>query len=78
MIGFFELLLLPLLIPVFVVVGVLGTVFWIWMLIDCAVKEPAQGNDKLVWVIIILLTHFIGAAIYFFVRRPRRMAELGN
>lgn len=58
--------------------GVLGTIFWIWMLIECATKEPSQGNDKLIWVIIILLTHLLGAAIYFFVRRPERIARFGR
>ncbi len=48
-----------------------GIVFWIWMLIDCAIHEPS-GNDKIVWIIIIAVTHVIGAAIYFFVKRPQR------
>ncbi len=65
-----------LMIPVFLI-GILGTVFWIWMLIDCATKESSQGNDKIVWIIVIALTHFIGALIYFLVRRPTRMRELG-
>ena len=59
------------------VVGILGTVFWIWMLVDCATKERGEGNDKLIWVLIILFTHIIGAALYYFVRRPKRKAELG-
>lgn len=58
-------------------VGLLGSVFWIWMIVDCAMKEPSEGNDKLVWIIIIVFTHFIGAVIYFFARRPQRRAELG-
>jgi hypothetical protein len=56
----------------------LGTAFWIWMLVDCATKEPSEGNDKIVWVVIIALTHWIGAAIYYFVRRPKRIAESGR
>jgi hypothetical protein len=58
--------------------GVLGTIFWVWMLIDCATREPQQGNDKLVWVIIIAVTHVIGALIYFVVRRPQRIATVGR
>jgi hypothetical protein len=58
--------------------ALLGTAFWIWMLIDCATKESSQGNDKVVWIIIIALTHIIGGAIYFFVRRPQRKTELGR
>jgi hypothetical protein len=73
MFGFLELLIL---LPVFFI-GILGTVFWIWMLIDCASNESSQGNDKVVWILVIALTHFLGAAIYFLVRRPQRMRELG-
>ena len=70
--------LLPfLLIIPFFLIGILGTVFWIWMLIDCATKESSQGNDKVVWIIVIALTHLIGAVIYLLVRRPQRMRELG-
>lgn len=56
-------------------VGLLGTLFWVWMIVECATKEPSEGNDKLVWTIIIVFTHFIGALIYFFVRRPQRISE---
>jgi nitrate reductase gamma subunit len=58
-----------------VVVG--GTIFRIWMLIDCATKEPSTGNDKVIWILVILLTHLIGASIYYFVRRPQRIQLYG-
>jgi len=58
-----------------ILLGVAGFAFWIWMLIDCATEEPSTGNDKLVWIVIIVFTHIIGASIYYFVRhRPRRFA----
>ncbi len=59
----------------FIPLGVLAMVFWVTMLIDCAVEEPSKGNDKVVWTIIIVFTQLIGAAIYLLVRRPKRMAE---
>lgn len=60
------------------IVGILGSIFWIWMLIDCLTKEPDQGNSKLVWVIVIFFLHFVGAAIYYFVRRPERFSMYGR
>jgi Mg2+ and Co2+ transporter CorA len=48
------------------------------MIIDCPTKEPSEGNDKLVWIVIIVFTHIVGALIYYFVRRPRRIAQLGQ
>jgi hypothetical protein len=62
---------------IFLVVGICGTIFWVWMLIDCATKEPSAGNDKLIWILVIVLTHLIGALIYYFVRRPERMQLYG-
>lgn len=79
LLGGFEVLpesaVMPLL---FSELGLLGMLFWVWMLVDCAVNEPSGGNDKLVWVIIVLFTHVIGAALYLFIRRPRRLVEMGR
>jgi hypothetical protein len=70
--------LLPLLIFIpILLVGLAFFAFWLWMLIDCATKESSQGNDKLIWILIIVFTHWIGALIYFLVRRPQRKRELG-
>ena len=59
------------------VVGLGASVFWVLMIIECATKEPAEGNDKLTWILIIIFTHWIGALIYYFVRRPQRIAQFG-
>lgn len=59
-------------------IGVLGSIFWIWMIIDCATREPSETNDKLIWLLVIIFTHFIGALIYFLVRRPERIRLTGR
>lgn len=74
-IGTFFIILFSLL-GLALAVGV--TVFWIWMIIDCATNEPSEGNDKLVWILLIILTHIVGALIYYFVRRPQRKTALGH
>ena len=51
-----------------------ATAFWIWMIVDCATREE---KDKLVWLLIILFTHVLGALIYFFVRRRVRLQVQG-
>ena len=63
---------------VFMALGIAGTVLWIWMLIDCVTKEPDQGNDKLVWILVIALTGALGALIYIIVRRPQRQRLYGR
>lgn len=62
---------------VFLVLGVGGTILWIWMIVDCATKEKSEGNDKLIWILVIVLTHWIGALIYLLVRRPKRIQQYG-
>lgn len=62
----------------FFLFAIAGTIFWIWMIVDCAYNEKSEGNDKLIWILIILLTHWIGALIYLLVRRPKRKQELGK
>ena len=52
--------------------------FWVWMLIDCATNEPSEGNDKVVWIVIIIFTQWIGALVYYFARRPERIRQFGR
>jgi prolipoprotein diacylglyceryltransferase len=59
-------------------IGLLATIFWIWMIIDCAKNEPDDGNDKIVWILVVVLAGVIGAAVYYFVRRPERMKKFGK
>lgn len=72
--GPFEILILLGMLTLFV----LPTIFWIWSIIDCATKEPSEGNDKLIWILIIIFLNGLGALIYFFARRPKRIKEYGK
>jgi hypothetical protein len=53
-------------------------IFWIMTIIDCAVKEPSEGSDKVVWLLIIIFLNWVGALIYRFVRRPQRIQKYGS
>ncbi len=33
---------------------------WVWVLIDCVRHEP-EGNEKLIWTVVILVFGFLGA-----------------
>ena len=56
-------------------IGFGSTIFWVWMLIDCLENESFEGNDKLIWTLVIIFTSSLGAVAYFFVRRPKRLHE---
>jgi len=53
-------------------IGLLGTAFWIWMLIDCITKETDRSNERLLWIIVIVFTHLLGAILYFILRKNKR------
>jgi hypothetical protein len=53
-------------------------VFWIITLVDCLKNEPSAGNDKLIWALVIVFLNWIGALIYFLVRKPQRVAQFGR
>ena len=61
------------LINAFMLLTVVGTVFWIYMLVDCSTKEP--NRDKMKWIVIILITNWIGALVYYFYQRPKRLKK---
>lgn len=60
------------------VLALLTTVFWIWMIADCATNEPQNTNDKIVWLLVIIFVHFVGALLYYIIRRPERIRLTGH
>jgi hypothetical protein len=57
---------------VFGVIFLLLSIFWLWMLIDAITSTAIDGTEKIIWVLVILFTHILGAVIYFFVARGGR------
>ena len=39
-------------------------VFWIWMLVDCIKNPRISDTQKVVWTLVIIFLHFLGALIY--------------
>lgn len=65
MIGVSELIVIALVIPL-----VLAAIaFWIWMLVDCVRNRRLSDNERIIWVIVICLTHWLGALIYLLAGR---------
>ena len=62
----FTLIIIPMII-FFAILGVLLTVFWIWMLVDCVLNKKLTEGQKVLWMLLMIFTHLIGATIYFFV-----------
>jgi hypothetical protein len=56
---------------VFGLIGLAMFAFCLWMLIDCIKNTPSENNTKLIYILLIVFTGAIGAAIYYFVQRPK-------
>ena len=50
-----------------ITIGIAITVFWIWMIINCAQRKFKNENDKIIWILVIVLAGIVGALIYYFV-----------
>ncbi len=62
-----------LLVLLFLTVGIAAFAFWIWAIIDVvnvADDSMFKAGDRLIWVLVIVFTHVIGAIIYVVVGRP--------
>ena len=54
-----------------IIIALLTSIFWIWMLIDCAMNPALDGTQKIIWILVILFLHFIGALIYMLAGRRK-------
>jgi len=52
-------------------IGLALFAFWIWMLIHAITNKGLTDTEKIIWVLVVLFLHFLGALIYFFVGRPK-------
>lgn len=65
MIGPWQIIL----ITIFLLIGILPTVI---ALIDI-LKNEFTGNNKIVWLLVVLLGSFLGAVLYFIMGRKQRI-----
>ena len=68
--GFFGLFMIIFIPLVLIAIGIYCIILWVMMLID-AIKNCSE-DTKVVWVLVIVFTHIIGALIYYFVEKKQR------
>ncbi len=54
-----------------IIIAIVATIFWLWMLIDSITNAALNGTEKLIWVLVILFTHILGAILYFLLARGK-------
>jgi hypothetical protein len=57
-------------------IGIAAFVFWICMLISVIQNKGLTETEKIVWVIVVVLLHVLGALIYFIVAHDKRNTPL--
>ena len=53
------------------IAGLVALVFWIIMIIDVVQRKFPTDNDRLMWILIVVLTGIIGAGIYYFMIKSK-------
>jgi membrane-bound metal-dependent hydrolase YbcI (DUF457 family) len=53
------------------IIALAAFAFWLWMLIDVITKCPSADNKKLLWVLLVVFLHLLGAILYYFIQRPK-------
>ena len=59
-----------------IAVAVFLFVFWIKMIIDCAKRDFKAENEKVVWILVIVLLGFLGATVYYFAVKVQDKKEV--
>jgi hypothetical protein len=60
-----EIIIVLLIIPVFLIIPIIA-------LVDI-LKNEFTGNNKLIWVLVVLLSWIIGAILYFIIGRKQKI-----
>jgi hypothetical protein len=60
-----EIIVILLIVPVFLIIPIIA-------LVDI-LKSEFTGNNKLIWVLVVLLSWIIGAILYFIIGRNQKI-----
>ena len=53
---------------IFLIIVVLGLIaFWIWTIVDAIKRNFENDNERIIWVLLIVLLGIIPSIIYYFV-----------
>ena len=50
--------------------------FWIFGLVHLILNKAIEGNDRIAWLLIVILLHAVGAVLYFFIAPQPYLANL--
>ena len=57
---------------IIMLINILTLAFWIFAIID-VLSCNFEGNDKVVWLLVVILLYTLGVVLYFFIGRNRKI-----
>jgi len=55
--------------------GLLCSILWLAALVGALTSEFRDGTTKLIWALVILFTHFLGAILWFIMGRQQTLRK---
>ncbi len=81
MIGLNDILFWPIttaFVTVGIILGLLILAFWLWIIIDCAKRKFRNDLEKIIWILVIIFTNWVGALVYLIavkIYNPKGLAK---
>lgn len=60
---------------VMIILGLAALALWIWALVDAIKNRALSDTERIIWVLVILLTNWLGAVLYLLVGRKGGLAK---
>ncbi len=60
------------------IIGLIVLAFVVWMIIDCAQRKFKNNGEKIIWIVLLILTTWVGAIAYYIAIRalnPRGLSK---
>ena len=57
-----------------IILGIIIFVFWVWALVD-VLKNDFKNNNKLIWLLTVILIPVIGVVLYVLIGRFQKIPE---
>ncbi|WP_258099685.1 PLD nuclease N-terminal domain-containing protein [Marinoscillum pacificum] len=57
----------------FILFGFFLFAIWVWTIIDIIKSEFKDNNEKILWVVLVILLPFIGTVLYFAIGSKNRV-----
>ncbi len=53
--------------------GIIGLAIYAYTIYDVVISNFSNSNDKLIWILIVILVPFLGTILWFLIGRGKRI-----